>query len=278
MTRFVFSLLLLALTSKSTSGFVSQGGGESSRTMSAVTVDEDVVSSSGSSSEEEVSKKAIPYSRTATIKGERCEAGGTLLSESEMLEQQNFPISPEALVEKARHALKKDSGVLDPSLWDDDFEFVAPIIGPLGKEEFLNAANGFQVYEAFPDFDNRYFGFTVDPLEPGRVWFFTRLIATNTGNLFGSKPTNKTVELPPQVFSFKFHESGKIQELTVGYAVDRRQGDTGGLGGMFGLFYANGKGLPFPEGKPYKPSLRFRLINKIGSMIQKFQKKKQLDQ
>ena len=85
-------------------------------------------------------------------------------------------------------ALIKDSGVLDPSLWAEDFEFCAPYVGPLSKAEFLDAADGFGIYEAFPDFDNRYFGFTVDPIEPGRVWFMTRLCATNDGvGLFGRK-------------------------------------------------------------------------------------------
>jgi len=204
-----------------------------------------------------------------TITESKCEAGGSILDEDAMLAAQNFPISPQNLIEKAKDALIKDSGVLDPSLWAEDFEFCAPYVGPLSKAEFLDAADGFGIYEAFPDFDNRYFGFTVDPIEPGRVWFMTRLRATNDGaGLFGRKePTNKSVVLPPQMYSFRFNEVGLICELTVGYPVDRRQGTTGGLGGMFGVFYGIGQSLPFPEGKPYQLSRRFRLFTKLGRIV-----------
>ncbi len=204
-----------------------------------------------------------------TIAESKCEAGGSILDEASMIAAQNFPITPQNLVEKAKAALIKDSGVLDPSLWAEDFEFCAPYVGPLSKAEFLDAADGFGIYEAFPDFDNRYFGFTVDPIEPGRVWFMTRLCATNDGvGLFGRKePTNKSVVLPPQMYSFLFDEKGLIRELTVGYPVDRRQGSTGGLGGMFGVFYGIGQALPFPEGKPYQLSRRFRLFTKVGRIV-----------
>uniref|UniRef100_A0A7S1YL99 Uncharacterized protein n=1 Tax=Grammatophora oceanica TaxID=210454 RepID=A0A7S1YL99_9STRA len=190
-----------------------------------------------------------------------------------MLAQSDFPISPEELLEKTRLVLRKDSGVLDPSLWANDFEFCAPIIGPLGKEEFLEAAGGFNIYDAFPDFDNRYYNLNVDPFEPGRVWFFTRLVATHTGKLFGKEPSGDNVQLPPQVFSLKFTPQGLVKELTVGYVVDRRQGNTGGLGGMFGVFWKVGQGLPFREARPYKPSLTFRLFGWIGRQVSKLKKK-----
>ena len=76
-----------------------------------------------------------------TIVESQCEAGGSILDEDAMLQAQNFPIAPEALVELAKAALIKDSGVLDPSLWADDFEFCAPYVGPLSKEAFLDAAD-----------------------------------------------------------------------------------------------------------------------------------------
>lgn len=217
---------------------------------------------------------ADQQSSTTEVIGEKCDRGGTILDENAMIERQNFPISPEDLIAKAKYALRKDSGVLETSLWAEDFEFCAPYIGPLPQQDFLDAADGFNIYDTFPDFDNRYANFCVDPLEPGRVWFFVRLIATDTGGLFGKEPTNKTVQLPPQVFSFKFNEDGLIRELTVGYSIDRRQGDTGGVGGMFGLFYGVGQGLPFREGQPIKPSLKFRLFTKVGNFVSRLTKKK----
>jgi len=50
--------------------------------------------------------------------------------------------------------------------------------------------------------------------------------------------------------------------------------NTGGLGGAFGYFYGVGKPLPIPECQPYKPSFRFRMLNKIGALLKKLQKNK----
>lgn len=41
----------------------------------------------------------------------------------------------------------------------------------------------FQVYKAFPDIKANAFGFTIDPLDCRRVWFFIRATGTNTGPL-----------------------------------------------------------------------------------------------
>ena len=57
------------------------------------------------------------------------------------------------------------------------------------------------------------------------------------------------------------------------YVVDRRQGNTGGLGGAFGYFYGTGNPLPIPECQPYKPSKRYRLLQLIGKLQSKFSKK-----
>jgi hypothetical protein len=262
---FLFALVTFFSSSCDVSAFIASNLPSSTR------IAESTTARSSQQQEQETSKN------TVTIAEIKCEAGGTILNEAAMLSEQNFPISPDGLISMAKYALTKDFGVLEPGykLWSDEFEFCAPYVGPLTKEKFLEAANGFQIYDAFSDFDNRYFNFNCDPIEPGRVWFMTRLSATNDGiGLFGRKePTNKSVILPPQMYSFLFDEKGLIRELTVGYPVDRRQGNTGGLGGMFGVFYGIGQALPFPEGKPYQLSRRFRLFNKLGDFMSRFTKK-----
>ncbi len=45
--------------------------------------------------------------------------------------------------------------------------------------------------------------------------------------------------------------------------------NTGGLGGAFGYFYGVGKPLPIPEAKPFKPSFRFWMLQKVGSLAKK---------
>ena len=57
--------------------------------------------------------------------------------------------------------------------------------------------------------------------------------------------------------------------LAGGYAMDRSCGNTGGLGGVFGLVHALGGSLPFPEGKPWRPSVQWEALVKRGPQIAK---------
>jgi len=43
------------------------------------------------------------------------------------------------------------------------------------------------------------------------------------------------VESPPQATSMTFNELGECTELTGGYIMDKNIGNTGGLGGVFGM-------------------------------------------
>lgn len=133
------------------------------------------------------------------------------------------------------------------------------------REAYLNALDTFQLEAAFPDINPQYYGFRVDPFEPSRVWFHSRSTATHTGPLLGKPPTGKKLTLPPQLFHLDFSAAGKVREIGF-YVVDRRQGNTGGLGGAFGYFYGTGNPLPIPECAPYKPSKRFRLLNAVGRL------------
>jgi len=57
--------------------------------------------------------------------------------------------------------------------------------------------------------------------------------------------------------------------------MDRAVGNTGGLGGVFGLMWAIGKSpFQFPEGRPWKPSWQYRFFMFISNFMQKFAKKK----
>jgi len=182
-----------------------------------------------------------------------------------------FPIKPEELIKKAKIVLADEFGTragADPeALLANDFQFVAPIVGPLGKKEFLKAFGSFKVKEAFPDLsDNSWF--YVDPLEPNRVWFISRATGTHTGTLnFGRPipPTGKVVRAPPQAQSLLFDEEGKVYTVTVGYCMDKRIGNTEGLGGVFALLKGIGQPLPFSEGQRlYTPSLRFEAFERFA--------------
>ena len=80
-------------------------------------------------------------------------------------------------------------------------------------------------------------------------------------------PTHKRVESPPQAQSMLFDEDGRVYTLTVGYCMDKRIGNTEGLGGVFALLKGIGKPLPFPEAQRlYTPSLRFEAFERIAKV------------
>mmetsp|Transcript_64093 Transcript_64093/g.77065 ORF Transcript_64093/g.77065 Transcript_64093/m.77065 type:complete len:305 (-) Transcript_64093:217-1131(-) len=163
------------------------------------------------------------------------------------------------MTELAHKLISSEFGAMNPDLLADDFQFLFPVVGPLTKDQFTEAFAQFKIREAFPTSRANFHNFSVDPLEPNRIWFMSRGAYEHLGTLkFGPTEfpaTGKLLQLPPQVFSMSFDETGKCYKLTGGYNVDRSVGDTGGLGGVFGIVTALGGSLPFPEGKPWKRSL-----------------------
>jgi hypothetical protein len=93
----------------------------------------------------------------------------------------------------------------------------------------------------------------------------------------GAKASGKEIVYPPQTQHLDFDCDGKVTEFGF-YTADRRQGNTGGLGGAFGFMYGVGKPLPIPECHPYKPSLRFHMLNFIGRLGHKFKRNKKKEE
>lgn len=191
-----------------------------------------------------------------------------IVDEVALLEKnwESFPIKPEDAVNRAKWVIAEPRfGTVDDSCLAPDFEFCAPFIGPLGKADFLEALGSFKLEDALDITDN-FHAFRADPFQPGRIWYNTRSTAIHSGKetpMLG-KPTGKSLELPPQSFSIIFNEEGLVREFTVGYVMDRRIGNTGGLGGAFAFFYGVGKPLPIPECHPYKPSRRLRFFQTVS--------------
>ena len=78
-----------------------------------------------------------------------------------------FPIAPDALISRTKEVLSplielgtKDGG----KCLADDFEFVAAVVGPIPKEDYLKALGGFKLTESF-DIEQNYFGFVVDRID-----------------------------------------------------------------------------------------------------------------
>lgn len=193
-----------------------------------------------------------------------------MLDEEKELQKSTFPIPPDDLIglTKAWIASAADE---EPADWlADDFRFVAPVVGPFGKDEFTDSLKSFELKKGFPELSSNYHHFRVDPFEPNRVWFSIKYTGTNTGQIMGRPSTGKHVESPVQAHSVSFNERGEISKLTIGYVLDKETGNTGGLGGVFGLLYAIGYGLPFPEAQPYKPSPLYGTLMQGNKAIQSF--------
>lgn len=199
----------------------------------------------------------------------------TFVNEAELLETSSFAISPEKLMERAREILSPSVGLGTKDGGEclaDDFEFCAAVVGPIGKEEYLGALGSFKLEDSF-DISPNFYGMSVDPLQPNRVWFFNRVKGTHTGTFMGAEASGKEIVYPPQIQHMDFNADGKLKEYGF-YTADRRQGNTGGLGGAFGFMYAVGKPLPIPECQPFKRSFRFRMLSFVGGLSQKMKKKK----
>eukprot|EP00444_Apocalathium_aciculiferum_P010241 CAMPEP_0183386408 /NCGR_PEP_ID=MMETSP0370-20130417/2304_1 /TAXON_ID=268820 /ORGANISM="Peridinium aciculiferum, Strain PAER-2" /LENGTH=306 /DNA_ID=CAMNT_0025564709 /DNA_START=74 /DNA_END=994 /DNA_ORIENTATION=- len=198
---------------------------------------------------------------------------GQVVDEDAMLAKSDFAIKPADLIIVCKEVLGRGVGVMPGGESDlaSDFEFCAPFVGPIGKAQYLQALGTFKIPDAFPDSNPNYHFFRVDPFEPERVWFQTRKTGTNTGEFMKKPPTGKALVFPPEAYSIRFNEQGKVKEFTVGYPMDRRVGNTGGLGGAFGYFYGVGNPLPIPECKPYKMSWQFGFLNWIARTTRRFQ-------
>jgi len=196
------------------------------------------------------------------------------LSSSSDAKAKNY-LSPEEFINIAKRFLVKSKGIGgDADLLSENFVFEAPVVGPFGKEQFLDATGRVDFELGFPDWKGEFYNFQVDVFEPNKVWYMAKGEGTNSGP-FPTKDlpaTYKKVVNPPQICSLTVDpDTGLIARYTIGYVADRSAGNTGGLGGLYGILYAIGRPLPFPEALPWKPSFPYIAFQKIGGLLNKLQ-------
>jgi hypothetical protein len=179
---------------------------------------------------------------------------------------ETFPVSADALIERAKSVFETKTGLEDDSVLSDDFRFEFPIVS-LDKESYLKAVRGFQLTSAFPNLDAHPYDWRVDKYEPNRVWFTVRNTGTHLGELkFGSKSypaTGKEVKGAPECLSYTFNEDLLVTSFTGGYVMDRRVGNTQGMGALFGILAAIGVNFPKPG------TFAFTLFSFINRIVQK---------
>lgn len=197
------------------------------------------------------------------------------LDHEAMVSKSKFEIKPSALITRCKEVVNNQIGLKKSDDLAEDFQFIFPYVGPLSKEEYLSAVGGFDLTMMFPKLgEGLYYDFRVDPYQHNRVWFTARMIAVHQGDGPFGRATGKTVDCPPQAISLTFNKEGKVTLYTGGYVMDKLVGNSGGLGGVFGILYALGKPLPFPEARPWKKSWQFSAFSFVGNIASKFAKKK----
>ncbi|KAL7501810.1 hypothetical protein ACHAWX_000368 [Stephanocyclus meneghinianus] len=151
-----------------------------------------------------------------------------------------------------------------------DYVFRGPIIGPITFNDVKNTQQGFNIMDAFPNLETRPFGFTVDPDNPYRCYWFERWEGTNTDSVKIGKlvlpPTNSDVKLPTHIMSVHWTPEGKIKYSCLSSPLDRWEGTTKGAGAIFGLLV--GAGLGSSNASVGDLMLRFqqRLVHLIGGV------------
>jgi len=155
--------------------------------------------------------------------------------------------------------------------YDKDYVFRGPVIGPITGAEVARTQQGFKITDAYPDLATRPFGFTIDPDNPFRCYFFERWEGTNTGDLQIGKTTvpatNKEVQLPTHVMSLNWTPEGKVIYACLSSPLDRFEGSPGvkGNGAILGLLKVAGIGAA-----AYPGDLLFRLQQRIVHTIDGF--------
>jgi len=211
---------------------------------------------------------------TSTIRPDLAEQLGNepetkyMVNEDDRLSSSSFPIPPDQLILLAKAFTAAQANGESAPWFADDFRFVAPVVGPFGKDEFVDSLSSFDLQTAFTNLNSNFHHWRVCPFENNRVYYSVKYTGENDGLVMGRPATYKTVESPVQAQSITFNERGEVTKFTIGYVLDKETGNTGGLGGIFGLFYAIGYGLPFPEAQPYEPSLIYGTAMKSNKLFQ----------
>ena len=131
------------------------------------------------------------------------------------------------------------------SYYAEDYVFRGSIIGPITNQDVIDTQSGFNVAGAYPNLDRGVFGFTVDPNNPYRCFFFERWTGTHTGTItLGSlikiPASNKRIETPLHITSITWNPEGRIVYQSISPPVDRFEGNTKGAGAVFGLLVGAG--------------------------------------
>ncbi|KAL7519157.1 hypothetical protein ACHAWX_003950 [Stephanocyclus meneghinianus] len=171
------------------------------------------------------------------------------------------PFPDSVMIQLAKGVTASNFGLEDPDLLSEDFSYLEPLMGPLNKERYIEIFTNYNVRDAVPDLDYRFENYRIDPYDPYRVWVDTRARGTRTGPIGKStSPVTSNYLAPPESMSFTFDNDGFCTRITAAATLDPLLGNTGLLGGVYGLLYATGS--------PENP-LKTRTFNLLLNRAQK---------
>ena len=153
-------------------------------------------------------------------------------------------------------AASEAAGGLATDYHANDYMFRGSIVGPITGKDVAETQADFNLLGAYPDIDRGIFGYTLDPQNPYRCFFFERWTGTCTGSiqvgaLITLPPTGKRIETPIHVSSIVWNPEGKVVYESISPPVDRFEGNTKGSGAVFGLLSGAGLALPGEIGSPF---------------------------
>jgi len=158
-------------------------------------------------------------------------------------------LDEERLLTLTEQLIESRLGLDDASLLREDFTLTTPHGGALRKEDYLRTASLGDITDAFPDLDYKWRDLRVCPFDVNRVWYTSSPLGTHLAEL--RLPTGEVLPAtgrrwvsPPVCGSAQFDKDGRCIAITASYVMDRRLGNTRGLGGVLGLREAIGAPSP----------------------------------
>uniref|UniRef100_A0A7S2UUC7 Uncharacterized protein n=1 Tax=Fibrocapsa japonica TaxID=94617 RepID=A0A7S2UUC7_9STRA len=188
-------------------------------------------------------------------------------SKSPMFEYLKFDGKPkfDVLKKTKEYINTQGKGNINEELYAEDYVLRGPVIGPINRADLAKSQKGLGIVAAFPDIKIETFGYTIDPENPYRCFYFQRWRGTNSADLdnYGTilPATGIEMETPVSVFCVVYNPEGKIVYEQVGAVVDRLEGNTQGKAAVFGLLHTAGLKLNANPGDRI-----FSLIQRLGHL------------
>lgn len=190
-------------------------------------------------------------------------------SKMPMFEYLKFDKKPQfdVLAKTKEYVQSQKVGNMSEDWYADDYVLRGPVIGPISRKDLRDNQQGLGFVAAFPDIKIDTFGYTVDPENPYRCFYFQRWRATHTEdmNVAGTvyPASGKEMETPVATFCAVWNPEGKLVYEQVGAVVDRLEGNTQGKAAVFGLLHTGG--LTSISASPGDKVFNF--IQKIGHFM-----------